>query len=92
MLETKTNKYYVESGDLRVIIEAECPLWAAVRALHYNQQRKPGILHVGDYCFVDERGFRKGSFASHHIKTMQAYDILAEDIVPFITKEDKDEN
>jgi hypothetical protein len=89
---TEKNKYYVESGDLKVTVAAECPMWAAVRALHYNQMRKPGVLCTGDYCFVDERGFRNGSFAAHHIKTSQAFDVLEEGVVPLDKQGNKNED
>ncbi len=69
-------KFYVQSRDLNVLLLAKNPLGAAVEAVRYNLNRKPGVLCTGDHFFVDERGFRSADYASHHINAEHVYDMI----------------
>ena len=54
MLKTK-RKFYVNCGELQMIVTAKCSLYACYLAL----SRCTGSIELGpNYFYVDERGFR----------------------------------
>ena len=50
-------KFYIESGQIKVIIQAKNPLRACVRALEYLENNKSSIIEFEDSFFVSEKGF-----------------------------------
>ena len=50
-------KFYIESGQIKVIIQAKNPLRACVRALEYLENNKSSIIKFEDSFFVSEKGF-----------------------------------
>ena len=54
-------KYYVESGDLRVVVQASNPIPAAARALSWvtDQDRLHRLVTVNERGFVSDRPGRR---------------------------------
>ena len=50
-------KFYIESGHIKVIIQAKNPLRACVRALEYLENNKSSMIEFEDTFFVSEKGF-----------------------------------
>lgn len=46
-------KFYVESGDLRVVVQAQAPIPAAAKALSWVTEDD----HLDNYITVNEQGF-----------------------------------
>jgi hypothetical protein len=53
--ETQMAKFYVECGDLRVVVQASNPIPAAARALSWATQED----RLGQLVTVSERGFSR---------------------------------
>lgn len=50
-------KFYIESGQIKVIIQAKNPLRACVRSLEYLESNKSSMVEFEDSFFVSEKGF-----------------------------------
>ena len=50
-------KFYIESGQIKVIIQAKNPLRACVRSLEYLENNKSSTIEFEDSFFVSEKGF-----------------------------------
>jgi len=50
-------KFYVESGYIKVTIQAKDPLHACVKSLEYLEDKKSSTVEFEDSFFVSEKGF-----------------------------------